>query len=356
MKYLRPSVALLTVLVVPMLHLSPRLAADEVDAPALYKKVLKSCVFIVTPLKGGYAMGSGSLIDAERKYVLTNYHVVSDRDMVYCQFPVVLKSGEVLADKNKYMDRIPAGQAIKGKVLFRDISRDLALIKLEKVPYGTPAIPLAKKSADPATRTWNIGSPGAVNQVFGVTEGQVRQVGLEKMTVGDEEGVFQVRAKMVKATNPTNPGDSGGPLYDKRGYLVAVTESGDTHSQAVNFFVDVSEVCAMLAEHKITIKELSNEPDAKTTPRATPKLVTPSVKNGGPKETPGVKTPPANVGGDAPSAADEKTAANLLRRAKFFASGEENRADYIRKLTEIVKKYPKTAAGKEAKRRLDMVK
>ena len=41
-----------------------RLTADEkFDPAALYDKCVKSTVFIVTPLKDGMAMGSGSLID-----------------------------------------------------------------------------------------------------------------------------------------------------------------------------------------------------------------------------------------------------------------------------------------------------
>lgn len=360
MKPLRTAVALLTVLALPSFGLTPRLAAEDFDETTLYKKVLKSCVFIVTPVKGGYGMGSGSLIDAERRYVLTNYHVVEDQDAVFCQFPVFLKDGSVLGDKKEYMKRIPAGQAIKGKVLFRDISRDLALVQLASVPTGTPAIPLSRKSPEPATRTWNIGSPGDLNQVFGVTEGRVRQVGPENMVVGGGGESFTVKATMVKATNPTNPGDSGGPLFDKRGYLVAVTESGSRKAQAMNYFVDVSEVRALLSEKKIQIKEPDDgdKPETKkgTTPTITPK------KDGGtetggtpPKKDDTVVTPKGNDT-PAPSPADERAAADKLRSARLFAMGEDNRPTYIAKLTEIVKKWPNTDAGKQAKKLLDGLK
>src|ERR1043166_5804700 len=113
MKNVRSALAVLTLLSLPAIGLSPRLAAEDVDAVALYKKVLKSCVFIVTPVKGGYAMGSGSLIDVEKKLVVTNYHVVEEEKVVFVQFPVYLKDGTVMVDKDKYIENITLGQAIK---------------------------------------------------------------------------------------------------------------------------------------------------------------------------------------------------------------------------------------------------
>jgi S1-C subfamily serine protease len=264
MKISRSALAVVTLLTLPFVGLAPRLAAEDVDAIQLYKKVVKSCVFIVTPLKGGFATGSGSLIDVEKKLVLTNFHVVDEENVVFVLFPVFLKDGVMLTDKQKYMELIPTGQSIKGKVLCRDKSRDLALVELESVPAGTLAIPLAKKSPDVAETTWNIGSPGALKQVFGVTKGKVRAVGFEKLDVGGGVDAIKLRAKMVTATNPANPGDSGGPLFDKRGYQVAVTESISTRASLVNHFVDVTEVWALLAEKKIKIKDLTAEPDVKS--------------------------------------------------------------------------------------------
>src|SRR6266542_3744328 len=148
MKSVRSALAVLTLLSLPAIGLSPRLAADEVDAVALYKKVVKSCVFIVTPQKGGYSMGSGSLIDVEKKLVVTNYHVVHDENTVFVQFPIYLKDGSIMAEKDKYIENITLGQSIKGTVLCRDKSRDLALVTLAKVPPGTQAITLSKKSPE----------------------------------------------------------------------------------------------------------------------------------------------------------------------------------------------------------------
>jgi S1-C subfamily serine protease len=344
MKLFRPCIAVFALLGMPTLGLGPRLAAEETED--LYERVVKSCVFIVTPIsKTSFAMGSGSLIDAEKRYVITNYHVVEDKPVVYAQFPMYIK-GKLNTDKKGYIDTALAGKAIKAKVLHYDMSRDLAVIQLEKVPAGTKAIPLAKSSPRQGTTVWNIGSPGAVDQVFSVTEGKVRSVGVENHLVSGPGGedAFRVRAKMVTATNPTNPGDSGGPLFNSKGHQVAVTESGNTRAQQVNLFVDVTEVRAFLTEKKITFKELSDEPDPKPGETESPK-------------DKGTATPPKGSGDAvAPSDADEKAAASMLSRAKIFAEGDENRATYIEKLKAIIKQFPATKAAKEAKKLLDAAK
>ena len=157
---------------------------------------------------------------------------------------------------------------------------------------------------------------------------------------------------MVTATNPTNPGDSGGPLFNSKGHQVAVTESGVTNAQQVNLFVDVTEVRAFLTEKKITFKELSDEPDPKPEEVVKPKD---DGHDDSPKDN-GTAAKPKETTAPVPTAADEQAAASSLRRAKLFAEGEENRKHYIDKLKAIVKQYPNTVAGKEAKKLLDALK
>jgi S1-C subfamily serine protease len=340
MKRFRFASAALALLALPTLGLSPRLAAQDEDETAkLYKEVVDSAVFIITPIPEKHALsrGSGSLIDKTRRYVLTNYHVVHEEDKIYVQFPVHLKSGEILKDKEKYMDRWKAGEAIKGTVLHRDRTRDLAIVRLDSLPATAKQVKLAKKSAETGTNTWNIGSPGAVSGVFSITGGQVRTVANEDQVVGSGSSYMRIKCKMVTATNPTNPGDSGGPLFNKNREQVAVTESGlGGDVQQVNLFVDVTEVRAFLAEKKIVLPDEESPGTPGKAPAVDPKSPAPAV-------------PPAG----APSDADEKAATTLLSRAKIFADGEDNRPTYVAKLKDVMAKYPDTAAAKEAKKLLN---
>jgi S1-C subfamily serine protease len=306
-----------------------RAAAQDVDTEKLYQKVVRSAVYIITPMEESYASGSGSLIDVEKRYVLTNEHVVDKNAVVYVQFPMFSKDGLIIADKGIYKDRVPQGLAIPGRVLHRDKTRDLAIVQLDRIPLGTPAIPLARKSASPGASVWNIGSPGAVPQLFSITGGTVRTVGTHKMQFSKDDFVT---ARVVTATNPANPGDSGGPLFNKEGHQVAVTQSVRRGVQQVNTFIDVMEVRSFLNERKLTIKEQVPDDSPPPDPKAGPSLAPPPEK----------LTPEG----------EEAEAKKLLSLAGAFADGEDNRPAYIEKLKAIVKKYPNTAAGKEAARKL----
>jgi serine protease Do len=220
-----------------------------------------STVFIVTPLKEGHTEGSGTLIDVEKRLVLTCFHLVDGSDTVFVQFPVRLKDGELETDKNKYMDRVKAGQAIKGKVLHVDKTRDLAIVQLEKVPAGTPALPLARTSPRVGEQLLMIGTFNRVESTFSTIEGKVSGVKVLDLVVGGGNEALRIKAKMVQVTNPIGPSSSGGPRIDRRGYLVAVEESGysGAAAQNVNCCIDVTEVRAFLKDNKVTIKDLADE-------------------------------------------------------------------------------------------------
>jgi RNA polymerase sigma factor (sigma-70 family) len=319
----------------------------EFDGSALYERCVRSTVFIVTPLKQGMAMGSGTLIDAEKRYVLTNYHVVDEVDQVFVQFPVWNKDGTLMTNKKKYIERIPAGAALKGKVLWRDKTRDLALIQLDKLPPGAKALPLAKKSVAIGEPVISIGNPGAVDWTFSTTQGNVRGIGVADWVVGVGEEVLRIKAWMITITNPINPGDSGGPLIDRHGWLVGVCESGRQGVQNVNNCVDIREVHGFLSEKKITIKDLTDEV---AMPKGGLDSDKPRVVDSPAKKENGTESPPKRD-----SSADEKAATKMLQSARLF-NDDDDKEYYKRKLKQVIEKYPDTAAGKEAKKLLDGLK
>jgi len=127
------------------------------DAQALYDRVVRSCVYLVSP-KGGRA--NGVLIDADQRLVLTTAGAVADAGRVSARFPARDRDGAVVTDPMRYIDRFRAGEAIKGKVLHADGVADLAVVQLDKVPPDTPAVLLAKESAEAVTEVFWVGSAG----------------------------------------------------------------------------------------------------------------------------------------------------------------------------------------------------
>src|SRR5262249_14668861 len=154
-----------------------------------------------------------------------------DRDEALVYFPIIQKSGKVVAEREAYTSS--AGK-IRGKTVAKEPKQDLALIQLESVPHDAKAILLASDSPSPGQRLHSIGNPGASGALFVYTQGTVRQVYQKKFQAADKSGDngFTVDAQIVETQSPVNAGDSGGPVVNDRGELVAVTQGHLNDAQA----------------------------------------------------------------------------------------------------------------------------
>jgi len=214
-----------------------------VDAGAsAYKIVLRSTVWVHSDRGGGkLATGSGSLVDRGRRLVLTNYHVVGDVKRATVFFPDYGSDRKAISERRHYSR---GGRlAIPGEVIEVDKQGDLALIRIDRVPAGVPALKLAATSPDPGQTVHSIGNPGKSGALWVYTPGKVRQVYSKKWRAKlDERTIHTFQAKVIETDSPTNPGDSGGPLVDDRGELVGVTQGGAIDAESLSIFVDLSEV------------------------------------------------------------------------------------------------------------------
>lgn len=244
------------------------IAADEKSEGAkVYKKAVPGVVWIHSKRDAGLATGSGSLIDKDRRLVLTNYHVVHETPTAKVFFPH-FRDGQPVAEKDYYRDRAKR-LAIDAKVIALDKKADLAVLQLASLPADAEPIPLAGGSPDPGDTVHSIGSAGKSDALFGYVKGAVRQVYKKewKAEIAPRK-VATFEAKVVETDSATNPGDSGGPLLNSSGELVGVTQGGALNAQLVSTFIDVSEVKQLLAAK--VVKELkADKPQAKKE-RATP--------------------------------------------------------------------------------------
>jgi HEAT repeat protein/S1-C subfamily serine protease len=217
----------------------------------IYEKLLKSTVFVVIDMGShGNALASGSLIDRKNKLILTNYHVVMDNPeaRIYVFFPEY-ENGQLMRRKDYYTRKLQLGQggipctALTG---VEHSQRDLALMHLEgEIPPEVQPIKLARESVKPGDTVRSMGNAGASDACWVYSEGQVRQVYHPPVhMVGGGGGFFFIDAQIVETQSPTNPGDSGGPMVNDRGELVAVTHAGlnPLAANLMTHFIDVSEV------------------------------------------------------------------------------------------------------------------
>ncbi len=184
--------------------------------PVVYQQAARSTVIV---LNNGKVIGSGVLVDVDRRLVATANHVAATfRDgRVEVLFADREPSGKVITDWTHYR-RQRTRLALRGRVIKTDAETDLALIRLETLPAAARAIPLAADAASPGERVHVIGhSDIGDGAVFSYCTGCVRASGRLKNGV----------RRLIHAT-PTNPGDSGGPLVNDKGELVGLVSGGTT--------------------------------------------------------------------------------------------------------------------------------
>jgi putative serine protease PepD len=178
----------------------------------LANRVLPSVVSIST---GSGSSGSGFIIDSSG-FILTNNHVVE----------------QAALSKSKIIVMLNNGQEFESKIVGRDASYDLAVLKI--LATGLPALQFGdsdKVAVGDAVIA--IGSPLGLSGTvtLGIISAKDRAV-----TAGGTAGENSfINALQTDAA--INPGNSGGPLIDSTGAVIGVnsaiaTLSGASNSQA----------------------------------------------------------------------------------------------------------------------------
>ncbi len=202
----------------------------------VYQKTLPGTAWILT----SETMGSGVLLSVRDRLVLTNQHVVGDESEVRVVFPFYDK-GRCRAERQYYVNHLE-NLAILGKVVARDAERDLALVRVTSLPKHVHEIELGKP-VQPGDDVHSVGNPGASDALWIYTYGKVRSVYYKAF-----RGPTPHRMEVVEMTSPINRGDSGGPIVNNRGQLVAISQSYLVAGRLVSYGVNVSEISWFLSK------------------------------------------------------------------------------------------------------------
>jgi HEAT repeat protein/S1-C subfamily serine protease len=227
----------------------------SLSARQLYDQLLKSTAYVEIDLDTGTGAvsGSASLIDRKNKLLLTNQHVTdaASQGKLFVIFPIYEK-GQLIVEKDAYKKAIKshADMVIPGWVEYQDKKADLALIRLGGLPEHNTPIHLAKDSAGPGQMMYALGCPGSAPALWIQSTGPARSyphhmkwttASLDEKTTTDREAI------MIESQSPVNHGDSGGPVVNDRGELIAVTQGGVKEANLLNVFIDVQEVKKFLS-------------------------------------------------------------------------------------------------------------
>lgn len=159
--------------------------------------------------------GSGFVVNAAG-YVITNEHVVTGNTNVL-----------VITNKGKY----PA------TVLRSNPAKDVALLKIVD-PVAIDALEIARAPAKIGESIYVVGTPLDERLAFSVSKGII-------------SGRRNVRGQDLYQTDAAvNPGNSGGPVFNESGHVIAVTVAGiftaAGASANINYLVPIAEVLAGL--------------------------------------------------------------------------------------------------------------
>ena len=145
------------------------------------------------------SQGSGILL-SESGFVVTNYHVVKGGEKVTVYFPEL-------------------NQQYYAEVSLKDINNDLAILKLKDFSYDeifADKIPYTIKDSSSvllAESVFTLGFP--YGEVLG------KSAKFSTGTISSQHGLID-NASLFQISNPIQPGNSGGPLFNKNGDLVGV--------------------------------------------------------------------------------------------------------------------------------------
>jgi S1-C subfamily serine protease len=216
---------------------------------------------VTAPSDGTYRVLAMSFNDELGEFKLTISRVVpakgggqagrNPKSLITVNFPE-FADGKLIVKKEHYVKLIMRdAEKYKVALVATSEAKDLALLKLQRLPEGVLPIPLARESGRPGEMVHSVGNPGSSGALWVYTSGTVRTAPYNKKWQSAGAGLFLNHdAVILETQSPTNPGDSGGPLVNDAAELVAITQGGSRGSNSINLFIDISEVRAFLEKHR----------------------------------------------------------------------------------------------------------
>jgi serine/threonine protein kinase len=203
-----------------------------VDLPTLIKQVERSVVRVNVIGRDGESTGSGFVV--HKKGVITNWHVIQGATSATVVF----------------VDGLEA--KVEG-VWATDDEYDLAYMKID-TPRDLVPIALAHEMPEKGTRVLAFGAPLGLD--FSASEGIVS--GVRSVEELEKLGVNGIQGTWIQTTAPISPGNSGGPLVNMKGEVVAANTMMLLAGQNLNFAISAEDVHRVMQMQGLTVTTLAD--------------------------------------------------------------------------------------------------
>jgi hypothetical protein len=228
----------------------------------VFKGALRSIAYVKSSTDADMVRVTvGVIIDREKRLVLVQDP--GEAKSIRVVFPIFDKDGAFVNDPKPYAKAVEGDKAGVGKLFYRDETRHLALIQLDKeLPDGVAALPMAGEDPRIGSQVWRVGAVDDSSALWGVKETPIRFSGWSILKF--EKG--KDAAAGIKIVVPAGISEkTDAVLLNRAGKLCGFGiptadqtpgEPGGGTIFLLRFqFTTVSEVQAFLASHKIKPKE-----------------------------------------------------------------------------------------------------
>ncbi|MCA9130186.1 MAG: trypsin-like peptidase domain-containing protein [Planctomycetales bacterium] len=208
------------------------------NSPA-YEKMLTGVALIQCTTDDATTSGTGWVVDAEQRLLVTNHHVIDGFLDCWIYFPLYV-DGHLVTNP---AEALSPERALAARVVDVAINYDLALLQLEgPLPEGIVALDIADAPASPGDTIHSVaGSTVGSQSLWVYSTGHVRQT-VRGLMANDYE------ANLLESDMATNQGNSGGPVCNDSGQVVAVVEGHRTDARLVSIYVSLESLAEYLSD------------------------------------------------------------------------------------------------------------
>jgi serine protease Do len=171
-------------------------------------------------------------------------HAVSDTDkengdwfsgVIVDKAGLVISTAHGLAGDQRIVVTLYNGSKLQGKMIYRDTDQDLALIQIPEAPFEAISLTNGRNLLGMGEQVFSIGCVGDLQGTvtIGMINGPPRRV--------DEQPLWQVNMEI-------HPGNSGSPVFDQEGNLVALVKGRYRGTSTVGFLIPLETIIKFLKE------------------------------------------------------------------------------------------------------------